>query len=371
VGADVPGFLIISLDFELYWGVRDRRNVRAYIPNLVGARAAIPAILEVFTRFGIHATWATVGFLFCDSGEMLREHLPRVQPQYLERRFSPYFDLPPPEACETDDSIWFAPSLIRRIAETPNQEIGTHTFSHYYCREAGQDSISFREDLRAASDVARAAGLTLRSLVFPRNQCEERYLDAARDTGVTSYRGNPACWLYQPVPAVENRLIPRALRLADSYLGLSRPLSYQTSDGGDPANIPASRFLRPYQVRWHQLEALRLRRIERELSYAAERGLCYHLWWHPHNFGRDTAHNLAFLEAILAHYRFLHDKYGMISTNMAERADQLRRPEANAQPVDIDRQEISRNLAKSVAVECSTVRRQARREISKRSLGRP
>jgi Polysaccharide deacetylase len=331
-GDDLQGFLIISLDFELYWGVRDRPYARAYIPNLVGARAAVPAILETFTRFGIHATWATVGFLFCETGEILREHVPSVQPQYVNRRLSPYSDLPPPEARETDDSIWFAPSLIRRIAETPNQEIATHTFSHYYCMEAGQDSTSFREDLRAACHVASMAGVTLRSLVFPRSQCVEGYLGAARDAGITSYRGNPASWLHQSAPSSQTWLVPRAVRFADSYLGLSRPLSYQKPSSGDPVNIPASRFIRPYQVKLHRLEALRLRRIKHELTYCAERGLVYHLWWHPHNFGRDTANNIAFLAAILAHYRFLHDKYGMISTNMVEIADQLRgqRP-ANAE----------------------------------------
>jgi peptidoglycan/xylan/chitin deacetylase (PgdA/CDA1 family) len=321
----LPGLLVISLDFELYWGVRDRSYVRAYIPNLVGARAAIPAILDVFTRFGIHATWATVGFLFCETGAMLREHVPRVLPKYADRRLSPYSDLPPPEARETDDSIWFAPSLIRRVADTPNQEIATHTFSHYLCMEAGQDSTSFREDLRAAWDVATKAGLTLRSLVFPRNQCVEEYLQVARDVGITSYRGNPGSWLHQSRRSSQKQVMSRAFRLADSYLRLTRPQSYQKPSTGDPVKIPASRFLRPYQVRLHRLEALRLRRIKDELTFAAERGLVYHLWWHPHNFGRDTANNVAFLEAILDHYRFLHDKYGMISMNMVEIADQAAR----------------------------------------------
>lgn len=319
----LQGSLIVSLDFELYWGVRDRPYARAYTPNLVGARTAVPAILEAFTRFGIHATWATVGFLFCDNGKMLREYLPAVQPQYLEPRLSPYSDLPPTEAKENDESIWFAPSLIRRIADTPNQEVATHTFSHYYCMEDGNDEASFREDLRAACQVATIAGLTLRSLVFPRNQCAPEYLEAVHDAGITSYRGNPSSWLHQSGSHSQTRLLVRALRLADSYVGLSRTLSYQEPSTGHPVNIPASRFLRPYQVKLHRLETLRLHRIKRELTYAAKRGLVYHLWWHPHNFGQHTASNIAFLSAILAHYVFLHDKYGMISTNMAEISDRL------------------------------------------------
>jgi hypothetical protein len=88
-----------------------------------------------------------------------------------------------------------------------------------------------------------------------------------------------------------------------------------------PINLPASRFLRPYTRVFRVLEPLRLRRIIRELTHAAQAGLCYHLWWHPHNFGIDTAANLGFLRKILEHYRFLRSHYGMKSANMGEAAD--------------------------------------------------
>ena len=37
------------------------------------------------------------------------------------------------------------------------------------------------------------------------------------------------------------------------------------------------------------------------MSAAARRGNDYHLWWHPHNIGRDPEPNLAGLERLLAH----------------------------------------------------------------------
>ena len=63
-GPSAPGTLIASLDFELYWGVRDVKTVAQYRENLLGVRRAIPALLAFFADYGIHATWATVGFLF-------------------------------------------------------------------------------------------------------------------------------------------------------------------------------------------------------------------------------------------------------------------------------------------------------------------
>ena len=60
----MTGQFIISLDFELLWGVRDHADRDSYGQNVTGARAAVPRMLDLFERHGIAATWATVGFLF-------------------------------------------------------------------------------------------------------------------------------------------------------------------------------------------------------------------------------------------------------------------------------------------------------------------
>jgi hypothetical protein len=66
------GALVVSLDFELHWGVRDRRPLSAReCSRLLAARAAIPRILDVFEEFRIRATWATVGLLFANPVEAL------------------------------------------------------------------------------------------------------------------------------------------------------------------------------------------------------------------------------------------------------------------------------------------------------------
>ena len=60
------GIFTISLDFELGWGFVGKRNIKQYAENFLGVYSAIPAILEIFNEYNIHATWATVGFLFFD-----------------------------------------------------------------------------------------------------------------------------------------------------------------------------------------------------------------------------------------------------------------------------------------------------------------
>ncbi len=318
------GLFVVSLDFELYWGVRDIPNVRAYFRNLVGAREAVPALLDLFTKYRIHATWATVGFLFADGTATLREYMPHVRPAYRNERLSPYADLPPEGAQDASDSIFFAPSLIRLIGTTENQEIATHTFSHYYCLEEGQDIESFNADLQAACAVSRRFGIELKSLVFPRNQCRPEFLAKCSEAGIVAYRGNPRSWLYHAVPDEKQVAVRRLGRLLDAYLPLSSATCHALPLPAAklPVNVPGSRFLRPHLPALRRLEPLRLERIRREMTAAATDGRMYHLWWHPHNFGVNTEINLRFLTSILEHFELLRDAYGMVSANMREAAEQ-------------------------------------------------
>ena len=66
------GTLIVSLDFELFWGMQDGHTLASYEANVKGGRKAIPGLLELFQEYGIHATWATVGFMFAESFEELK-----------------------------------------------------------------------------------------------------------------------------------------------------------------------------------------------------------------------------------------------------------------------------------------------------------
>jgi len=312
--------MVVSLDFELYWGMRHLPWVKDYVPNLVGARAAVPAILDLFKEYGIHATWATVGFLFFEQTSQLLSAVPASRPRYKDPRLSAYDDLPSLTERESSDSIFFAPGLIRQIAETPNQEIATHSFSHYYCLEEGADVASFKADLEAALSTARASNLAIKSLVFPNNEERRDFLVECGEAGIVAYRANPSSWLYRAASHGEQTVVRRIGRLLDAYVPLSGDNCGNWPMAGDdlPASIPASRYLRPYSRLLRLFEPIRLQRIKKGLTAAARKAQLYHLWWHPHNFGRDLAENCRGLRQILDHYRILHRIYGMESLNMAE-----------------------------------------------------
>lgn len=316
------GVLVISLDFELHWGVRDKRSVASYRENLLGVRQAVPAMLELFAAYDIAATWATVGFLLFDSKAELLAHLPERLPYYQEHGLNPYPFLSSIGENEREDPFHFAPSLVRRIAQAPKQELGSHTLSHFYCLEPGQDRLMFHDDLKAAIDVAREKlGEAPRSIVFPRNQFNAGYLEVCRELGFSAYRGNPGSWLYAPRPEKAESMLRRAGRLMDAYFPFVDDLSYDHAvASGALRNVPASRFLRPYQLETQRLEPLRKRRIARELESAARNNRMYHLWWHPHNFGLNLSENLELLRSILNEFRRLRDQFGMKSSTMVEAA---------------------------------------------------
>ena len=316
------GTLTISLDLELYWGMRDVISIDDYKQQLIGVETAIPAILELFAKYQIHATWATVGFLHYSDREQLQQNLPQIQPSYDKAELDPYPYIATIEP-ERHARLHFCPEPIGLIAGVAGQEIGTHTFSHYYCLEPGQTEEEFKADLQAAIAVARQNNLDTKSLVFPRNQYNRAYLEAIAECGIDCYRGNETHPIYNDEAGDGDRPLKRMLRLIDAYFNISGHNCYSQASlqQSYPINIPSSRFLRPYSAKLKSLEPLRLRRITSGLKRAAIRGEIYHLWWHPHNFGTNLNENLNFLTRILQYYQQLNERHQMQSLNMGEIAD--------------------------------------------------
>jgi peptidoglycan/xylan/chitin deacetylase (PgdA/CDA1 family) len=316
------GALVISLDFELHWGVRDKRSVDgSYRENLLGARQAIPQMLDLFEEFGVAATWATVGFLFAKNRQERDEFSPSLRPQYKSPKLDAYSEST--GESEDDDPMHYASSLIAHVAKTPRQEIATHTFSHYYCQEPGETREAFAADIASAMAIGRRYGFDLRSIVFPRNQFRSGYESVLKEAGITCYRGNEPNWMYRPRPRGEETLAVRAPRLIDGYISLSGPKCFRWEEipqSNGLHDVRASMFLRPYSTQSKSLEAIRLRRIAGGIRTAAKNRGIFHLWWHPHNFGKNIGENIEFLRSVLKVFAEQRQVHGMQSLSMIEAA---------------------------------------------------
>ena len=313
-----PGALVISLDFELYWGVRDSRpldgNERA---RLLSARRIVPRMLDLFDEFSVHATWATVGLLFAQSRTEAEAFMPTCRPKYRDSRLDPYHETL--GAGEADDPFHFAPSLIAEIASRPGQEIACHSFSHYYAMESGQTAEEFEADLMSAVAMADQSGHALRSYVFPRNEVNPEYLSILKRLGIQAYRGT------EPTKIKEARSFDRQQRphrrlgrLFDSYVDLCGHQTGPWPQDGSFFSVAASRYLRPYSPVLQPFEVRRHARIEQAMKHAAKHGEVFHLWWHPEDFSYHCDENLVFLRSVLMTFDYYRARYGMVSAGMAE-----------------------------------------------------
>ena len=321
----MPGSFVISLDLEKHWGVFDHcAPDDAYWPNLLGVSSAVPRLLKTFEDRQIHATWATVGLLFAESRQQQEAWRPKVLPVYARQKLDPYRVNVGPD--EKTDPVHFARSLIELIAKTKGQEISTHTFAHIYMAEKGMTDEAISSDLESAKLAASSMGIQIKSIVYPRNQVTSSAIRLLSQAGILCYRGNPTYGPYLARPG-DNRYQTRVARLMDAYVGSpSAPTQSwsEVMEPGDMANVRSGHFLRPYSKVFAPFLPIQIQRITRCIEHAAQSGSIYHLWWHPHNFGRHLDRNMEILDQILTEFDRCRSKYGMQSMNMIEAANAAR-----------------------------------------------
>jgi peptidoglycan/xylan/chitin deacetylase (PgdA/CDA1 family) len=320
------GSLVISLDYELMWGCCEWSTPDGYgRSNVAQVPVVINRMLALFHQYDVHATFATVGMIMLKDKEEAVRMAPEKKPSYHRVEASPYSNNYIQQIKTGHELMSFAPEQVKALDTDPNIEVGTHTYCHYYCWEPGQTIEEFEADMQKAVEAASQLGITLNSIVFPKNQVSDEYLKICVKYGITSYRGNALKYFNEPqstLEAIKNRIC----RLLDAYINVGGMTSipyYKLECKEGMLNVCASRMLRPYSPRLSFLEGLRLRRIKKEMIYAAKKGEMYHLWWHPHNFGTNMEENLRFLEGILQTYKECKERYGMQSCTMTEIKEQL------------------------------------------------
>ena len=311
------GYFCVSLDFEMFWGMQDATTIAAYGAHILGGKRMIPAQLALFSEYGIHATWGIVGFLLAHDKEELLRYSPAKRPTYTLARRDPYRRFDELGEDEAASPYYFARAMADEIMRTPHQTLGSHTFSHYYCDEKGQTPEQFIADLRAAVRIATDSAYPPRSLILPRNQCEDIYLQACAALGFVCFRGKEDNWIYR---RMKKESLLRAMRYLDSYFPMSGSNAHPLTQRCGMTEVTGSAFLRPYEPKLKLLEPLKIQRIKGQMRYAAKHGLVYHLYWHPHNLGVHAEKTMSAQRKLFAYYQKLHDRYGFESKNMEELA---------------------------------------------------
>src|SRR5690606_12089629 len=148
------GKFIISLDFELHWGVFDALTLDEYQSNLNNVRIVINRLIALSNTYNIKLTFATVGFLFASNKDEIKKYSPKNIPNYTDQNLNPFRLIDTIGENESESPLHYAKSVIKSIKQGGIHEISTHTFSHYNCLAPGQNLIEFDEDIKAAKHIA-------------------------------------------------------------------------------------------------------------------------------------------------------------------------------------------------------------------------
>jgi peptidoglycan/xylan/chitin deacetylase (PgdA/CDA1 family) len=301
------GSVVLSIDAELAWGFHDADELPA--DRVAESRESWLRLLDLLDEYEFPATWAVVGHLLYDSCD--GDHDDHPTPDG-------WFDRDP-GTWERRDGEWYGSKLVEAIEDADaDHEIASHTFSHVEMAHTTREIAS--AEMRKAVEVAEQRGLSVDSVVFPRNYVGHRDVLAAY--GVTCYRGQkPRASHY------DGRLGSAVKFLGWPTNAVSPTLVTPEEDEYGLINVPASLYLFGYEGRWRTL-AERLfgdpvvSMAERGIDRAATEDGVFHMWLHPNNLTEER--DFERLETVLEHAAQVRDETGLSIETMAEVAADLK-----------------------------------------------
>ena len=189
----------------MMWGCHDWATTDTYgISNVKQVRFVISELLGLFQKYDIHATFATVGLIFCKDKQEALLSKPSKLPSYENGNLCAYKLGYIESISDKDAELYFAPDVVEQLKKCVNIEIGTHTFSHYFCWEKGQSVEELSADLAQMNEIAERNGVKVESIVFPKNMVRNEYLKICKEYGLKVYRGNALKFFNQPKSKIKS-----------------------------------------------------------------------------------------------------------------------------------------------------------------------
>lgn len=312
------GKFIISLDCEMLWGMRDHADKSSvYGSSVLAGHDNMKNLLYLFEKYDIHATWAFVGMCLLENKDEIIKHSAERRPSYQNRRLNNYSYIEKDYEEEGTDNYYYSGDMAGFVAQFPNQEIATHTFSHYYCLEKGQKKEEFEEDLKCSLlTMEEKLNEYPVSIIFPRNQVNSDYLSILENYGICRYRGK------QKYRSTNKNVFGKVNRALFRYFTIpafscTYKIEKQIRDR-KLLNIPSTSFFEIYNGKNERMAKRYITVFKNVMTLAARTGRTVHLCFHPHNLGQYTSINMERLEELLGHYSYLNKKYGFKSCSMRE-----------------------------------------------------
>lgn len=267
------GTLCISFDTELLWG-RVSTDWRPFIPRAKKTRSNINRLLVILAQHKIPATWAIVGNLF------------------IENKKKP---------------LWHASDIVRKIQQTPLQEIGSHSFAHIRFGDVSVTKHRAENDIKQCIEQAKKQKILPKSFVFPYNSVG--HVDVLKKYGFISYRGDDQYSTRSPVKKLQ--------LLIDLFLPTGSPV-YEPRKRRSLVEIPGSfYFLSARGFRKYIPLGVRFRKAKYGIDRAIEERKVFHLWTHPIDFADESDKLLHDFRNIIQYASSLRDA-GMLDIKNME-----------------------------------------------------
>lgn len=268
-----PPTFIMSLDCEGKWGMAD--HLQPYhqealtAPRIIGAYERLLGMLE---RHQIAATFAFVMAFALDEQE--RRAFPALQRRDPSDAWLAHYwnDV---EAGRSDG--WHVPEALEMVRGAGRHEIGSHSFCHRPLDDGSTDGAGAAQELADTAKAASLKGISLKTLVFPRNAVGN--LPAVRRAGYLGYRERL------------NRGGGRIGALLDEFSTAAVPQQPLGKWEGLVAIPPGHFFNWRFGPRKLVPPSVTVARWRNQLERCADEGGVVHLWLHPHNLitGAGTA----------------------------------------------------------------------------------
>lgn len=299
-----PSF-VISIDCEMKWGTHQHLP-QSYDKNFMNIEKIIEDTLDLFQQYGISATWAIVPLMISFSVDELVDSYPRTKSLDAIIKNKKLFD-----DMTINPQYYFIPSLLKMVNNTRFQSIGLHGYTHTQIDDQIMTLKVFDSELKASKEIFKKNNLSHpKSFIFPSNVIDNDYVEILSNNSIQIFRSASKDLSNNLV----GRYFSRLNRKLDSYVQISSSKSGDIININNVASTTGTRFLRPVSNNLQLFFSVK--RIKSEMLKFAQNGQCYHLWWHPHNFGKYTNLNFSMLREILTYYAFLRKTYGMKSLSM-------------------------------------------------------
>jgi hypothetical protein len=291
--------IIISQDFEMMWGVHHlyQEKINKYMKLYLNIPKIVENTLRLLKERNLFSTWAVVGAMLMNNWDEYEENNYSYSYDNKILNFNQNY-----KKIDKNGNLFFSLNLIKKIANTKGQELGSHSFNHLFFKMPGITKKNFIQDTDLVlKHFKEKLNIKPLSYVFPKN--ESIYIDYLKKKGFIKIRETMKEHYYNYAIGSKLDLFTKPLRVYDNF-NFFKNGSLNTRHNYFFLRFNLSNFF------WNMQFNLIKKRI------LSDDKRPFHIWWHPRDLVFNVNNNLTRLTYLMDFFKFLIDKKKFLSCNI-------------------------------------------------------